>query len=638
MAASTLTKFFKNFFLILLWLITTAAASLICFYGMSFITSIVFLATIAFLINFAVEGEVYRQTIIEGLKRLSTRYTKHEMVRTFLLDLLKSKDKGFWLETYKNTLIKRLGDGEEHLNDDEIKKIDILEAAALLYIENPNINYEAYEKLAGDLKQRAIKKDVFNELTALIDQDEKKRKKDVLADINGTIWKVRLNLFLSFCAGFVMALVGVLSLQAAANAFSFLSFLTLPYILAISAVATIGFTLMYYGTVAKFIQKSSWSKLKDAWRWFCHGNENDSGNSLWDWTKFILGRIAIVIIILAFVIFSNMITAACWRGASEEGLSDFAGDSYAVYISSYILVGLMFLPIMIYGLSTTLNTLEKWFGVGKKEESKQEQIKYQEEEEKTKLIASASDNKQEQKDVQILDNHFSADSKEPNSPEVKQGNTQANTPIEDPSYTWWANPFRWVDSLLTYTVFYILFFGHIFAAGLMADSWGPLPVILCIIIGGLADGISDAGFMPKPNKRNDTNTTKKEGEEHSHTSTLLMIMASPINLVICIVRILAVVVDVVFFTQDLSKSLKKIQPLGAFRFDAKEEKHEEISREQMQAIDRQMLAPQSSGNVSSETERLIENKDRSNDTTHPTMISGDSFSSTSATPVVAARA
>ncbi|MCL5260339.1 MAG: hypothetical protein M1561_01450 [Gammaproteobacteria bacterium] len=620
MAAFTFSKFFKNFFLILLWICTTLAASLICFYGMSFITSIVFLATIAFLINFAVEGEVYRQTIIEGFKRLQARYTKHEMVRNFLLELLKN-DKGatFWYELYQNTLIKRLKEESEgHLSDEEIGHIDHLEEAALYCIVNPSSTYKQYEAEAYRLKEEPIPKKAFDELTTLIKKHEDERKK-LLADINGTIWKTRLTLFLSFCAGFVMALVGVLSLQAATNAFGFLSFLTLPYILAISAVAAIGFTLMYYGAVAKFIQNSSWSKLKEAWHWFCHGNEDDWAIKIdpkkkdnwvkWQkfcaWCKFILGRIFIVVVILAFVIFSNVITAACWRGASEEGLSKFAGDNTAIYISSYLLVGLMFLPIMLYGLSTTLVTLEKWFGFKKKEKQNSSEEKLEQKDHQTDQKNTPTETKETQENPGWVVNkpEQSASENAPaNNPEQQEGQGK-----NDPGWTW-INPFRIIDYILTSSIQFILFWGHMFAAGLMADNWGPIPAIVCIILGGLGDGISDGGFMPKkPGK-----TAKGKDEEgHSHTSWLLMVMSFPINLVIFVFRALAAVWDFVLvglvnlcrcrctwswgaFCNAWSESWNKMQPFMAFRCDEPIEKHEEIEQTKLQAIRRDGYAAASS--------------------------------------------
>jgi|GEM_PF-2102787 hypothetical protein len=472
---------------------TVLSVGFLSFSGLWIIYPYIIPATLAFFLSGVIEGKVFGTGIFKGLARLKLLGSNGEKHLLFseLNKLLSMKD--------ENWINSQCGFLQDYYN--QRKKYKTLKNNPYANEEDLNEAKQRLEELKDYLYQKIRIPNDPNIENPYISKGIKDASLIELNSAKRSIWFLRSFWLISILVGIVSGFVTAFAVHEAITVGLALSL----SVTALSAIvwpvaifAAIGATFLLYYAITDIVKNDAISKAcSKTLKLFKQNTEESIG-------AYLLRLLALSIVVMGIVSLTIFATAAsggtCWI-VMQKGIKLLAPKLpvFVVYCASAILIPINFATDLIYGFSTTIQTIDNCKGIF---QSIFEIIKHP---------------------IKTIKNFCS---------NIK---TELNKLKEKESWGQFFNPFRILAKLVITPLQSLVFIGHLISIGLTTDRFLNVPPQITATLCAFAEGASDLSFVTKKNDHSDHCHSHEEDDGHDHGNLLqlpLQVLLSPLLIIV----------------------------------------------------------------------------------------------------------
>lgn len=468
---------------------TILSVGFLSFSGLWIIYPYIIPATLAFFLSGVIEGKVFGTSIFKGLARLkllSPNGEKH-LLFSELNKLLSMKD-----ESWVNSQCRFL---QDYCN--QRKKYKALK-------NNPSANEEDVKEAKQRLEE--LKDYLYQQMNKPNDSDiedpyvSQAIKEASLIELNSakrSVWFLRFFWLISILVGIVSGFVTAFAVQEAITVGLALSL----SVTALSAIvwpvaifAAIGATFLLYYAITDIVKNDAIVKAcSKTLKLFKRSTEESIG-------AYLLRLLALSIVVMGITSLTVFATAAsggtCWI-VMQKGIKLLAPKLpiFVAYCASTILIPINFATDLIYGFSTTVQTIDNCKGIF-------------------------------QAIFDIIKHPIKAIKNFCTNIETKLNNLK-----EKESWGQFFNPFRILAKLIISPLQSLVFIGHLISIGLTTDRFMNVPPPLVAGVCAVAEGLQDLSFLTTEEGHNHAQHDHEEDDGHDHGNLLqlpLQILLSPV--------------------------------------------------------------------------------------------------------------
>lgn len=472
---------------------TVLSVGFLSFSGLWIIYPYIIPAILAFFLSGVIEGKVFGISIFKGLARLkllSPNGEKH-LLFSELNKLLSTKE-----ESWVNSQCRFL---QDYYN--QRKKYKALK-------NNPSANEEDVKEAKQRLEE--LKDYLYQEMNkpndpGIEDPYVSPAIKDAsLIELNSakrSVWFLRFFWLISILVGIVSGFVTAFAVQEAITVGLALSL----SVTALSAIvwpvaifAAIGATFLLYYAITDIVKNDAIVKAcSKTFKLFKRSTEESIG-------VYLLRLLALSIVVMGITSLTVFATAAsggtCWI-VMQKGIKLLAPKLpiFVAYCASTILIPINFVTDLIYGFSTTVQTIDNCKGIF---QAIFDIIKHP---------------------IKAIKN-FCANIK-----------TKLNNLKEKESWGQFFNPFRILAKLIISPLQSLVFIGHLISIGLTTDRFMNVPPPLVAGVCAIAEGLQDLSFLTTEDGHNHAQHDHEEDDGHDHGNLLqlpLQVLLLPVLLTV----------------------------------------------------------------------------------------------------------
>lgn len=472
---------------------TVLSVGFLSFSGLWIIYPYIIPAILAFFLSGVIEGKVFGISIFKGLARLkllSPNGEKH-LLFSELNKLLSMKGEN-WVKSQCNFL-------QDYCN--QRKKYKALKI-------NPSANEEDVKEAKQRLEE--LKDYLYQQINIPNDPDienpyvSQAIKDASLVELHSakrSVWFLRFFWLISILVGIVSGFVTAFAVQEAITVGLALS-LSVTVLSAIvwpvAIFAAIGATFLLYYAITDIVKNDAIVKAcSKTFKLFKRSTEESIGT-------YLLRLLALSIVVMGIASLTIFATAAsggtCWI-VMQKGIKLLAPKLpiFVAYCVSTILIPINFATDLIYGFSTTLQTIDNCKGIF---QAIFDIIKHP---------------------IKAIKN-FCANIK-----------TKLNNLKEKESWGQFFNPFRILAKLIISPLQSLVFIGHLISIGLTTDRFMNVPPPLVAGVCAIAEGLQDLSFLTTEDGHNHAQHDHEEDDGHDHGNLLqlpLQVLLLPVLLTV----------------------------------------------------------------------------------------------------------
>ena len=469
---------------------TVLSVGFLSFSGLWIIYPYIIPAILAFFLSGVIEGKVFGTSIFKGLARLKLLGPNGEKHLLFseLNKLLSMKGEN-WVKSQCDFL-------QDYCN--QRKKYKALK-------NNPSANEEDVKEAKQRLEE--LKDYLYQQINIPNDSDiedpyvSQVIKDASLIELNSakrSVWFLRFFWLISILVGIVSGFVTAFAVQEAVTVGLALSL----SVTALSAIvwpvaifAAIGATFLLYYAITDIVKNDAIGKAcSKTLNLFKRSTEESIG-------AYLLRLLALSIVVVGITSLTVFATAAsggtCWI-VMQKGIKLLTPKLpiFVAYCASTILIPINFATDLIYGFSTTVQTIDNCKGVF-------------------------------QGIFEIIKHPIKAIKNFCANIETKLDNLK-----EKESWGQFFNPFRILAKLIISPLQSLVFIGHLISIGLTTDRFMNVPPPLVAGVCAIAEGLQDLSFLTTENDDNHAqNNDHGEDDGHDHGNLLqlpLQVLLSPV--------------------------------------------------------------------------------------------------------------
>ena len=533
-------KALKYFLQALLIVGVIVALGFLSFTGMLALCGIVACAITSFALTAMIEGEVYAQNVLRGVEKLlkgkwfDNKYLKHAIYIRELNKLLKEQeniDASKFLQEYSARLkaFEALQAEKEKLGllyfaSDKFKQKfemteKLLQEEQKYFIDLMEGNVHKDDAISSDAiaqiveQKRFVEQGSKNEAKNLKDKISKEfKQKHAISP-----WCLAASVFAGVGMGLVFFSVAPESIIATAAFFGVaLSASAFPVgvtvaIVALSAMAAVGYTVLVYNTLTDMLQNDAVQKwIEGIKKFFKPGDEGVTTEFV---AKRIFGALGVALLV-ALCTFATITTAGTWWYAAKAGAIFILPqlERLAAWLSTplVIVMGIGQLGFNLYNSLKSVKIAQSFI----------------------KFIRHLN--------VELIKKWFDEST-------LKKDYFDREILIQ------FVNPFRFIALIIALPFKVLVFLGHVISSAVMGDRFEGIPVEACVVPAGVNEITTDFRyFFQKPHgesqkpkeikmdliseehkldKKEKAHAHTHEGHDHSHTDIpgkVLLVALSPI--------------------------------------------------------------------------------------------------------------
>ncbi|MFM2321924.1 MAG: hypothetical protein RLZZ225_77 [Pseudomonadota bacterium] len=477
---------------------TVLSVGFLSFSGLWVIYPYVVPAILAFFLSGVIEGKVFGTGIFKGLARLkllTTNAQKHLLI----IELNK-------LINYKEKANKSWAEEQGGFLKDYWQQRKYYKSLK----ENPHADENALEEAKKDLdalkdffcRQVSQSKGEANHPVGLsINEGLKNISKVLLKSAKHSVWVLRFFWTVSILMGVVSGFITAFAVNEAITiglALSLSATALSAIIWPVAIFAAVGATFLLYYVITDIVKndtvEKAFSKVFELFKRKVHENKKEP---LAAYLMRLLSLSLVVVAISAITVFATAASAGtCWI-IMRQGINLLVPKlpAFIAYCASAILIPMGFATDLIYGVSTTLLTINNC---------------------KSLFIAAFEAIKHP---MQKSKSFFSKIKKE-------LGKVKRNE-----SWGQFFNPFRIIAKLIISPLQAFVFIGHLISIGLTADRFLNFPPPLVAGVCAASEGLQDLSFFTT--EEDEHNHEEDDGHEHGNLLQLpLQVILSPLLLTV----------------------------------------------------------------------------------------------------------
>ena len=476
---------------------TVLSVGFLSFSGLWIIYPYIIPATLAFFLSGVIEGKVFGISIFKGLARLKllTPNAEKHLLFSELNKLLDRKGENWvasqcgFLNDYFNQRKKyKVLKNDLHAKDEDIKRAK-----------------ESLEELKAYFYQQITE---LSDGNSYISQEIKDVSLIELKSARRSVWFLRFFWIISILIGIVSGFVTAFAVQEAITVGLALSLSTTvlsAIVWPVALFAAVGATFLLYYAITDIVKNDAISKASSKTiDLFKRTNEE----SLSAYLLRLIALSVVVVGITSLTIFATLASGGtCWV-VMQKGIKLLAPKlpAFVAYCASTILIPINFATDLIYGFSTTLQTIDNC---------------------KSIFLAIFEGFKHPFKAFKSF--YFNIRSK---LTDIKEQETWAQ----------FFNPFRIIAKLIISPLQSLVFLGHLISIGLTTDRFMNVPPPLVAGVCAISEGLQDLSFLTGESDDqqhvHNEHSHHAEDDGHDHGNLLqlpLQVILSPLLLLISIV-------------------------------------------------------------------------------------------------------
>jgi hypothetical protein len=487
------TKAFRYVVATVLTIGTVLSVGFLSFSGLWIIYPYTIPAILAFFLSGVIEGKVFGTSIFKGLARLKLLGFKAQQY-LFILELNqliihKMKTDPHWLDQ-QCPFLKDYWQQKEYYKslkkDSHVDEIKLQEAK------------ERLEELKNYFYQKITSSNFKG--NDYLYENLRKAGGHLLQSAKRSLWFLRFFWIISILVGIVSGFVTAFAVQEAITVGLALS-LSVTAISAIvwpvASFAAIGATFLLYYAITDIVKNDAIEKAFSKTFQLFQRNTLENGKE--PLGTYLLRLLALSIVVTGIISLTLFATAAsggtCWI-AMQKGIKLLAPKLpvFVAYCASTILIPINFSTDLIYGFSTTLQTINNCKGI---------------------FLAI----------FEVIKHPIKAIKNFCSNVETKLDKLK-----EKESWGQFFNPFRILAKLVISPLQSLVFIGHLISIGLTTDRFFNVPPPLVAGLCATSEGLQDLSFITKENDHEDD-------DSHDHGNLLqlpLQVLLSPILITIAI--------------------------------------------------------------------------------------------------------
>lgn len=463
---------------------TVLSVGFLSFSGLWIIYPYTIPAVLAFFFSGVIEGKVFGTSIFKGLARLKLlglSAKKHLLILELnQLIIFKLKNDSHWLEN-QCKFLKDYWQQREYYKalkkDPHVDEITLQEAKNKL------------EKLKNYFYHKAC--DSNFQSNGYLDERLKEASKHLLKTAKRSVWFLRFFWIISISTGVVSGFVTAFAVQEAITVglgLSLSATVLSSIIWPVAIFAAIGATFLLYNAIGDIVKNDA---ISNAFNKTINLFKRTTEESLSAYLLRLLALSVVVVGITSLTIFATLASGGtCWI-VMQKGIKLLAPKlpAFVAYCASTILIPINFATDLIYGFSTTLQTIDNCKSIF---QAIFEIIKHP---------------------INAIKNFCSNIEKELDKLKEKE------------SWGQFFNPFRILAKLVITPLQSLVFIAHLISIGLTTDRFLNVPPEITASVCALAEGASDLSFVTK----NDHSHQDDDGHDHGNLLQLpLQVLLSPI--------------------------------------------------------------------------------------------------------------
>lgn len=476
---------------------TVLSVGFLSFSGLWIIYPYIIPAIIAFFLSGVIEGKVFGTSIFKGLARLKLLTSNGEKYLLFseLNKLLDRKDEN-WVASQCAFL-------NDYFN--QRKKYKALKTDPYAKDEDIKRAKESLEELKAYFYQQITK---HSDENSYISQDIKDVSLIELTSARRSVWFLRFFWIISILIGVVSGFVTAFAVQEAITvglALSLSTTMLSAIIWPVALFAAVGATFLLYYAITDIVKNdaisTACSKTIDLFK-------RNTEESISAYLFRLLALSIVVVGITSLTIFATLASGGtCWI-VMQKGIKLLAPKLpvFVAYCASTILIPINFATDLIYGFSTTLQTIDNC---------------------KSIFLAIFNGFKHPFEAVKSFYTNI----------RIKLINIK-----QQETWTQFFNPFRILAELIISPLQSVVFLGHLLSIGLTTDRFMNVPPPLVAGVCAISEGLQDLSFLTgeSDDHQHDHNEHSDHAEDdgHDHGNLLqlpLQVILSPLLLLIIIV-------------------------------------------------------------------------------------------------------
>lgn len=417
------------------------AIGLLSFAGMFMFSSSILWCCTAFALSAAYESQVYKESVFIALTRMfDEEYLKQAIILRNLNELLENfEELAENARERNNIFLADFYKQKKYLS--ELTKIISPSEEQLLEIKSLQKELHRMEKLFIAEFNNQEKKKEPSELQKSMQALITLKKEKIETEIANKAWFLKMSWVFAIGGGVSSGLATLSAMKLAIAAFSFSFAVPGGALIALSALAAVGYTLLLYQTFAEIVQAyhekwpGNFNKRKD---------ESHLGFGL---------RSAATLALIGLAVVVTIATAGTWWIAAKHGASLIGLVDKGAALLRTISVAIMALPNFIFNTYNSANSVDK---------------------------ISRSDYK-------LL---------------YRKTVNEINSAYENESIYRFVNPFRFFEKVISYSASSILFLGHVVSMSLISDRSTIIGAKGSVAAGTICETAVDANFLPDEKHHN----------------------------------------------------------------------------------------------------------------------------------------
>lgn len=442
----------------------------------------IYAAIATFFLSGGIEGEVFAQNINSSLFSIFTSdYWENVELDQTLDRFLDNEPSSAFLKEYQalQEYIRKRKKERDYENDLDFKAARKSLALKRRYFKRFILSDAPFNK-----EEDIFHQELYEEFAALLKKENKNHDKNSIRDeilrirqqINRKILFSRLAWILYIGAGISSALVGLEVIQSSIIALSTYFAFTISgaalsaSVFILAAIGAIGYVLLIHNTITNMIKNDTLRNWARKTRDFFKRKTDES--TIKYLCRTIFGALGVTIV-LGLAVFTTIATAGTWWHAAKAGaklipwISSFARELCAIAVS------LMGITSLLFGVVNSLESI---------------------------------------KELTRISLHRSW---------INVKNAIAQYKASE-NWLQFFNPFRLIITFITIPFRFIVFIGHLFAMGVMADKLDNVPPLATAFIATVYEGTQDAHyFLPEEahDHAHDEHQMDKHKAEETHDHT-----------------------------------------------------------------------------------------------------------------------
>lgn len=496
---------------------TVISLGFLAFSGLWSISTCLLPAILAFFLSGVVEGKVFGTGIFKGLARLKLlgRNGKKHLLFSELNKFLSTKDEN-WITNQCNFVQDYYNQRKKYKTlkaDHSAKEEDIKEAGQRLKELKDYFYQQIHIPNNPNIENSYISQAIKD--PSLIELNSAKR----------SVWFLRFFWIISILVGIVSGIATAFAVHNFIDTvilvklgLSLSAIATSAIVLPIVIFAAIGATFLFYYAITHIVKndaKKAFSKTLELFK--RKMLENNTKESLSQYCLRLLSLSIAVIVIAGITLFATVAAATTNWANMKTGIIKLAPKLpiFVVYCSNAILIPINFVADLIFGLSTTLQTIDNCKGIAKNIFKKF-----------IKLL----------KGIYEIIKHPLKTIKNFSNIKMALYNLKEK---RNESWGQLFNPFRILAMFIILPLQFLVFIGHLISVGLTTDRMNNVPPALVAGICATSEGLQDLSFFTKEDDHNHNHEQDHDAHDgHDHGNLLQLPLQVLLSLILITAAIL----------------------------------------------------------------------------------------------------